>query len=78
MMASLQACLRGQALAAPEDLAKVVANVNRLVYEASAANRYATFFYAQYEAATRTLTYVNAGHNPPVVLRPQNECHSGA
>ncbi len=69
MMASLQASLRGQALVAPDDLAKVVANVNRLVYEASSANRYATFFYAQYDPATRQLTYVNAGHNPPLLLR---------
>lgn len=69
MMASLQASLRGQALVAPDNLAKIVANVNRLVYEASSANRYATFFYAQYDPASRQLTYVNAGHNPPVLLR---------
>ena len=46
-----------------------MSNVNRLVYEASTTNRYATFFYAQYEAATRKLAYVNAGHNPPYLLR---------
>ena len=43
--------------------------VNSLVYQASAANRYATLFYAQYDPASRRLSYVNAGHNPPVVLR---------
>ena len=47
-------------------------NVNRLVYDASAENRYATFFYAQYDAATRSLTYVNAGHNPPIIFRKAN------
>jgi sigma-B regulation protein RsbU (phosphoserine phosphatase) len=46
-----------------------MSNVNRLVYEASTTNRYATFFYAQFEASTRTLSYVNAGHNPPFLLR---------
>jgi len=35
-------------------------------------NRYATFFYAQYEPATRALAYVNAGHNPPMLLRNGN------
>ena len=65
MMASLQASLRGEATRAPENLAALVTNVNRLVYEASASNRYATFFYAQYNPALRQLTYVNAGHNPP-------------
>jgi phosphoserine phosphatase RsbU/P len=68
MMASLQASLRGEATRAPENLAALVANVNRLVYEASSANRYATFFYAQYNPACRKLTYVNAGHNPPMLF----------
>jgi len=67
-MASLQASLRGEATRAPEDLAALVSNVNRLVYEASSANRYATFFYAQYNPATRQLTYVYVGHNPPMLF----------
>jgi sigma-B regulation protein RsbU (phosphoserine phosphatase) len=44
-------------------------HVNRLVYESSTANRYATFFYAELDPHTRLLSYVNAGHNPPLVLR---------
>jgi sigma-B regulation protein RsbU (phosphoserine phosphatase) len=47
----------------------MIANLNRLVYESSAPNRYATFFYGQYDAATGVLAYVNAGHNPPIVVR---------
>jgi sigma-B regulation protein RsbU (phosphoserine phosphatase) len=72
LMASLQASLRGQAIKGAGDLAELMGNVNALVYDASAENRYATFFYAQYEPATRILVFVNAGHNPPVVLRKQN------
>src|SRR5262245_28972208 len=68
MMASLQASLRGEATRAPENLAAAVANVNRLVYEASSANRYATFFYGQYDPRTRKFDYVNAGHNPPMLF----------
>jgi phosphoserine phosphatase RsbU/P len=68
MMASLQASLRGEATRAPENLAAVISNINRLVYEASAANRYATFFYGQYDPTSRTLSYVNAGHNPPMLF----------
>jgi sigma-B regulation protein RsbU (phosphoserine phosphatase) len=68
MMASLQASLRGEATRAPENLAAAVGNVNRLVYEASAENRYATFFYGQYDPATRQFAYVNAGHNPPMLF----------
>jgi sigma-B regulation protein RsbU (phosphoserine phosphatase) len=72
MMASLQASLRGEATRAPENLAAAVANVNRLVYEASAENRYATFFYGQYDPVTREFNYVNAGHNPPMLFHCAN------
>jgi phosphoserine phosphatase RsbU/P len=68
MMASLQASLRGEATRAPENLSAAIANINRLVYEASAANRYATFFYGQYDPVHRKFDYVNAGHNPPMLF----------
>lgn len=69
LMASLQASVRGQSLGADPSVAALMANVNKLVYDASPSNRYATFFYAQYDSATRKLTYANGGHNPPMVLR---------
>jgi serine phosphatase RsbU (regulator of sigma subunit) len=68
MMASLEASLRALA-SVVQDPADLMGRVNSLVCQASAANRYATLFYAEYDPATRGLTYVNAGHNPPVVLR---------
>ncbi|HVH71180.1 MAG TPA: GAF domain-containing SpoIIE family protein phosphatase, partial [Candidatus Dormibacteraeota bacterium] len=69
VMASLQASLRSQVRLGQRDLAELVACINGLIYEASSAERYATFFYSEYEPATRTLSYVNAGHNPPIVFR---------
>lgn len=69
LMASLRASLRGIAMLQTGDLASLMSHINRLVYEASATNRYATFFYAEYDPSTRLMTYVNAGHNPPVILR---------
>jgi sigma-B regulation protein RsbU (phosphoserine phosphatase) len=39
------------------------------VHASSLADRYATLFYGVFDAATRTLRYVNAGHNPPMVIR---------
>lgn len=69
LMASLQASLRGQTMADVHDLSALMHNVNRLVYEASTANRYATFFYGELDLAMRVLRFVNAGHNAPIVLR---------
>lgn len=74
LMASLRASLRGVALDNPRNFASLMHKVNRLVYEASASNRYATFFFAAYDPRTRRLDCVNAGHNPPVLLR-RNETH---
>ncbi len=68
MMASLQASLRSEATRAPENLAAAVGNINRLVYEASSSNRYATFFYGQYSPAEGRFDYVNAGHNAPMLF----------
>ncbi|MGA7919508.1 MAG: SpoIIE family protein phosphatase [Candidatus Acidiferrales bacterium] len=72
MMASLQASLRAQALHYHLDLSALLRDVNRLVYESSPTHFFATLFYAEYEPAKRILKYVNAGHNPPVVIRPRS------
>ncbi len=69
LMASLRASLRGMTLDVPHDLSTMMEKVNRLVYEASATNRYATFFFATYNMQTRELIYVNAGHNAPFLVR---------
>ena len=69
MMASLQASLRGQTIKPCDTLSEMIQHINGLVYEASAANRYATFFYAQYDPTSKKLRYVNAGHNPPILRR---------
>jgi len=68
-MSSLRASLLGQIIHHETDLAVLMGNVNTLIYEGSTSNRYATFFYAQYDAGSRRLTYVNAGHNPPLIFR---------
>jgi sigma-B regulation protein RsbU (phosphoserine phosphatase) len=45
--------------------------MNRFLYQSTGANKYATFFYAQVEDRGRRLRYVNAGHNPPYLVRSQ-------
>ena len=73
LMASLRASLRGITIDGSGDLAKMMHRINGLVYESSASNRYATFFFATLEPATRELRYVNAGHNAPMLVRGVSE-----
>ena len=69
MMASLHSLMRGQIAAGLDDLSVLLENTNRLIYESSTSNRYVTFFYSEYDSHSRVLTYVNAGHNAPIILR---------
>ena len=69
LMASLRASLRGVTMDKSNDLANVMEKVNRLVFEASANNRYATFFFAIFDPKTLKMRFVNAGHNSPIVVR---------
>jgi putative ABC transport system permease protein len=68
VMSSVQAALR--TIASPAtDLSEMAARMNRLLCESTAGNSYATLFCARLDPMTRRLTYVNAGHCPPVVCR---------
>ena len=69
MMASLQASLRAEAARAAGDVAGLLVRVNQALFDASSEDRYATFFYGQYDPATEALTYVNAGHCAPMLFR---------
>jgi len=78
LMSTVQASLRSQtmvhnAAAQPAgSLAELVVSMNRLLCRATGEANYVTFFYAQFDERTQELTYVNAGHNPPFLLRPSN------
>jgi serine phosphatase RsbU (regulator of sigma subunit)/CheY-like chemotaxis protein len=70
LMASLQGSLHSQySTSGLTDIPRLLASVNRHFYNHTAQDRYATLFFGRYSDATRTLHYVNCGHNPPVLLR---------
>src|SRR5262245_31519004 len=72
LMASLQATLRALSeLGLPPD--DLLTRLNRLLCRTVPENRFVTFFYAVLEPSTGTLTYVNAGQNPPYVVRQGQE-----
>jgi len=61
---------QGSSDAAPISTAEVMRRLNCQLFESSPIEKYATFFYAVYDARTRKLTYTNAGHWPPILIRP--------
>jgi sigma-B regulation protein RsbU (phosphoserine phosphatase) len=69
MIGNVQSSLRTAAWFADGDGPAVLTAVNRQLYASSLDGRYATLFYGVFDAATRILRYVNAGHNPPLLLR---------
>jgi sigma-B regulation protein RsbU (phosphoserine phosphatase) len=64
----LQASLRTQASGAGS-VARVLANINALVYRSTAVNQFATFFLARMDERTLSFSYCNAGHNFPILFR---------
>lgn len=49
--------------------AEVISFANPIIAENSKTGMFVTLFYGVIDKETHTLTYVNAGHNPPLVLR---------
>src|SRR4030095_466656 len=47
---------------------EVCEKLNRHLHQVTDASKFATFFYAEWRAAERRLSYVNAGHCAPVML----------
>ena len=68
MMANIQAFLK---VICRQDLKidEATAMINDLVTANSSEGRFITFFWGYIDTNSNTLTYVNAGHNPPYILR---------
>ena len=74
MMANLQATLRSNVQNVAREgenggcsaVSQIVHLLNQQIYNYTAANKYASLFYAVYDDDSSDLTYCNAGHNPPL------------
>src|SRR6202035_1020253 len=79
LMASLQAALRSQLLMVGSvnlGTAELVSRLNKHLVRNTADDRFATFFIAVYDSATRMMRYTNEGHLPKggMVLCVDEEC----
>jgi sigma-B regulation protein RsbU (phosphoserine phosphatase) len=68
LMANLQACLRSQSSVIPQDPLRMLKQVNRMLWKSTDSEHFATLFFGMYDDSTRTLEYVNCGHNPPLLM----------
>jgi sigma-B regulation protein RsbU (phosphoserine phosphatase) len=75
LMATIQSTMRTQWSAGNGDgprhfsTARMVGTLNRQLYDATSPEKYATFYFALWDEASSSLTYTNAGHPPPLLLR---------
>lgn len=72
LMANIQACLQ---ILVPMDLTieEAVAHINRVICANTSYDKFITFFTGIYHRATGQFEYVNAGHNPPMLIRENGE-----
>ena len=73
MRSQLQHCMEkavGNGHGLPEvSTARLVSNLNEHLYASTAPEKYATFFFSLYDETTGRLSYTNAGHLAPLLIR---------
>lgn len=72
LMANLQANLRSQCAIALDEPQRLLRSVNQLFYDNTADNAYATLFFAEYDDRTQRLRYINCGHLPALLVKPDS------
>jgi len=73
LMANLQASLRSLYPGADRELPRFLHFVNHLFVQNTETRHYATVFFGVYDDVNRKLLYVNCGHNPPLLLRSNDQ-----
>jgi len=67
IMANLQASIR-VGLEITEDFEVFISRINNHVYKNTSSSEFITFFIGAWVAETKDFHYINAGHNPPVMI----------
>jgi serine phosphatase RsbU (regulator of sigma subunit) len=67
LMSSLHAAVHAQA-DTHDSIVKTISAVNRYLVESIPPNRFVTLFYAELNPSKGSLTFLNAGHNPPLIV----------
>ncbi|HMN05873.1 MAG TPA: SpoIIE family protein phosphatase [Flavobacteriales bacterium] len=73
LMANFQAMLRALLQRDHRPLDQLVRELNHNVLERARGERFITFFIGRADLAQGTMEFVNAGHNPPLLIQPGGE-----
>lgn len=70
LMANLQSMLHALA---PIDitLSEATSSINDIIHKNTPADKFITFFWGKIAKDRKSITYVNAGHNPPILFREE-------
>lgn len=69
LMSNFQASLRTM-VRQTNNLKRIIEELNYLIYQNARGENFITFFAMIYNRKLRRFTYVNAGHNPPIMYQP--------
>lgn len=67
LMSSLHAAIHAQT-GSHDTLVKTISAVNRYLADNIPSNRFVTLFYAELDPESGALSFLNAGHNPPLIV----------
>ena len=74
LMVSLRAALHSE-VDSQYKIEAMAAKLNNFVHRSSASNSFITFFFCELNKKRSELIYINAGHNPPLVLDKKGKIH---
>jgi phosphoserine phosphatase RsbU/P len=74
LMSSLQAALQ-PLIAQRLEPHELCHRLNRILCDVTPVGKFISFFYAVLDSHTNRLTYCNAGHNPPLLVRADGTSH---
>lgn len=72
LMSSIHAAVRAQCTTRLSP-SEIVSEINQYIYDNTPSNRYVTLFYSELDPRTHQLTYINGGHNSPLLVRASGE-----
>ncbi len=72
IMSAVQSSLKTLITTGHHDLVQIAKSLNKLISETTETNKFVSMFLGILDTAAQTLTYLNAGHNHPILFNPEH------